>query len=560
MSAVPQVDLASGLHLASPAACGAALSGGRWVRARHLNYISDAIVDHVFDRLNNVPGAPTGLLVFAPPRHGKTQETTLWTPTWFLGLFPEKNVGLGCYGDDFARSWGGKVRNNIRALYPDLQIAIATDSKAADEWRTAEGGGMVSSGIGGEFTGRGFHLLIVDDPVKNAEDAQSVAIQDRNWDWWLSTARTRLEPGGVWIMILTRWHERDLAGRIIAANEAGPDAEGYEAIRVISLPALAEDDDELGRARGEPLWPERYDETALRSLQRTMGPFWWAALFQQRPAPAEGGILRRASWRFWIPPEFAKAAPPVVDPDDSRVTYPVVVLDQGAVDEAIQSWDLAFKGMADAVRKGKEPDPVAGHVWARLGANLYMLDRVNARMAFSETCKAVLAMARKWNGVERPETKIKLVEDKANGPALRDFLGQWVAGLVAASPGRRSKVLRVTTAVASQGDKDARVMSVEALLAAGNMYLPHPVMAPWVWAFIRSCADFPNGANDDDIDAMSQAVAFLQPRANREMGNAAEAALEHGEPVRSTQEIVTGHVWAGVRAQQERLSRHGRRR
>jgi predicted phage terminase large subunit-like protein len=548
------LKLDQALYLASPAACAQTLSGGKWIRAPHLTLISDNVVDLVFDRLNDVPNAPTGLLVFCPPRHGKSVSTTLWTPTWFLGLFPDRWVGLGCYGDSFARSWGRKVRNNVRALYPDLQVAIATDSKAADEWATGEGGGMISSGVGGEFTGRGFHLLVVDDPVKNAEDAQSPAMQERNWDWWLTTARTRLEPRGVWIMVLTRWHENDLAGKILAAHKAGPEAEGYENVKVISLPALAEDHDPLGRARGEALWPERYDRTALEGMRATQGAFWWAALFQQRPSPAEGGILPRHAWRFWITPELAKIAPPVIDPRDSTVRYPVFPLDRGALEQEIQSWDLAFKGVVEAIRKGKEPDPVAGHVWGRLGANLYLLDRINKRMTFTESCKAIVAW---WK--QHPRTETKLIEDKANGPAIRNFLGQWVPGLTAVTP-RGTKVARVTTAAGSQADKDARTMSTEALLLAGNMFLPHPLLAPWVWEFIQSCADFPNGANDDDIDAMSQAVAFLQPRAHRDQARAVDDAIAHGEPVRSTQEIVTSHVWAGVRAQQERLARGGRRR
>ena len=159
---------------------------------------------------------------------------------------------------------------------------------------------MVTAGVGGPITGKGADILIIDDPVKNAEEANSQTYRDKTWEWYQSTAYTRLEPKGAIILIMTRWHEDDLAGRLLKHMQNGT-GEKWE---VINLPAIAEENDLLGRKPGEPLWPERYDLKELNRIKDTTGSYWWSALYQQRPQPPEGGLLKRSWIKYYQPHEL----------------------------------------------------------------------------------------------------------------------------------------------------------------------------------------------------------------------------------------------------------------
>lgn len=210
-----------------------------------------------------------------PPRHGKSTIGSWWFPVWFFDRFPHKRMILSSYGADFAADWGRRVRNTLVQHGDELTARITGDSSAADRWDTTDGGGMITAGVGGSITGRGADVLMVDDPIKNAEEANSPRHREKVWKWWQSTALTRLEPGGAAVVMQTRWHEDDLTGRIIA-----DEGERWETIR---LPALAEARDALDRRPGEALWPERYDVDALRSVRQSVGDYVWESLYQQKP-------------------------------------------------------------------------------------------------------------------------------------------------------------------------------------------------------------------------------------------------------------------------------------
>jgi len=202
-----------------------------------------------------------------------------WTPTWFLDNWPDKRIILASYGATFAQEWGRKVRNTVEAHQAQLSVSLAIDSKSASNWKTPEEGGMMTAGVGGQITGRGFDLGIIDDPYKNWVDAMSPVYRNMVWQWWQSTFRTRAEPGASIIILMTRWHHEDLVSRLLAQ-----DAEGTgENWRVIEMPALAKEDDHLGRDEGQPLWPERYDEEALEVMKRTFSEEVWLSLYQQTP-------------------------------------------------------------------------------------------------------------------------------------------------------------------------------------------------------------------------------------------------------------------------------------
>jgi hypothetical protein len=255
----------------------------RWVAAKHVKLLSSKIVDAV-------SGRSPRLIVNMPPRHGKSELISKWTPAWFLDNFPTKTVINAGYGTQFAEEWGRKVRNITAQHQEQLRYRLSVDSKAAGRWNTTDGGGMYATGIGGAITGRGADLLVIDDPVKDHKEANSLVSRDTVWDWYCNTARTRVMPGGAIIILMTRWHEDDLVGRLLkaAANGTG------EQWEVLNLPAIydehaaGEGPDPLGRAIGEPLWPELRPMEYLDALQRGLSEEAWAAQYQGRPANLVG--------------------------------------------------------------------------------------------------------------------------------------------------------------------------------------------------------------------------------------------------------------------------------
>jgi predicted phage terminase large subunit-like protein len=254
----------------------------------------------------------------------------------------------------------------------------------------------------------------------------------------------------------TRWHAADLAGRLTDPKE-NPD---FDRWRVLRLPAIAEgDDDPLGRREGEVLEPRRFSTAEVLSFRRDLGSQLFAGLYQQRPSPAGGGIIKRSWWKWY----------------SMRPGLP-------RFDEIIASWDMAFKETATS-------SYVVGQVWGRIGADIYLLDQVRDRMDFPSTIVAVLNLSAKW-----PIARAKLVEDKANGPAVIATLARKVPGLIA---------------VQVEGSKEARLHAVSPLIEAGNVFLPDPVLAPWIGDFVEELSQFPSAPNDDQADAASMALERL---------------------------------------------------
>jgi predicted phage terminase large subunit-like protein len=206
---------------------------------------------------------------------------------------------LASYEADFAATHGRAAREILEAAGPRFfGVRLRQDSTAANHWMTKAGGGMSTAGVGGPLTGKGADLLLIDDPIKNWQEANSETIREHQWDWFRSTAYTRLEPGGSAVIIMTRWHEDDLVGRILADEEIGHEWE------VIELPAVVTEDDlpdPLGRGVGDPLWASRYDADALDSIRKNVGPYIWSALYQGKPAPPEGNLFKREGMRYWTP-------------------------------------------------------------------------------------------------------------------------------------------------------------------------------------------------------------------------------------------------------------------
>jgi hypothetical protein len=282
------------LARSSPAGLAAVASKGRWKLATHLDLLNQ--------KLLKVAGGierreSPRLAVVMPPRHGKSELCSKSFPAWFVGKYPDYRTILTAYEAAFARDWGRKARDLVESNGHHFGITVRRDSSAADRWDIdGHTGGMLTAGVGKGITGRGAELLIIDDPVKDAAEANSETFRKRNWDWYTSTAYTRVEPGGGIVVIQTRWHEEDLVGKILThAKETG------EHWDVLHLPALSEgrDVDALGRELGEPLWPDRYDREALSRIKATQGSYWFCALYQGRPQPAEGGAFKRSWFKYY---------------------------------------------------------------------------------------------------------------------------------------------------------------------------------------------------------------------------------------------------------------------
>ena len=407
------------------------------------------------------------LMVFMPPRHGKSELVSRKFPAFLLGKNPDTSIISCSYSADLASRMNRDVQRLIDSeryleLFPGTQLSNQHTRRFYETRYTRNNnmfevvdkkGTYRSSGVGGGITGMGGEYIIIDDPVKNREDADSATIREKIYDWYTSTLYTRLEKDGCILLTLTRWHEDDLAGKLLKAAQ-----EGADQWTILELPAVCEYPPKPYdvRQEGEALWKWKYDEEALEKMKVTVGSRDWAALYQQHPTPGEGGTFKREWWNYYK------------------------VLPDGLYD-FVQSWDCTFK---DA----QSSDYVVGQVWARKGSSRYLLDQVRGRMSFTETLRAIRSLSAKW-----PQAIRKLVEDKANGTAVIDVLRKEIPGLIPVEP---------------EGGKIVRANAVTAVAEAGNIYLPDPSIAPWVHDFVEEHAVFPNGANDDQVDAQTQANTY----------------------------------------------------
>jgi predicted phage terminase large subunit-like protein len=444
---------------ATPAHLAEHISGGTWESHRHLEFISDKIAQ--------VTIQPVFLIINLPPRHGKSELVSHWTPVWFLKRFPWKKVGLASYEMGFASEWGGAAKDTIVEHSDQLGLELTQDTKAKGRWRLkGYGGGMTVAGIGGPLTGRGFDLIVIDDPIKNSQEALSATYRNRLWNWYKTTLRTRLEPGGSIIVVLTRWHEDDLAGRLTTPQEDEPDEPANrDPWEIVNLPAIAEKDDTLGRQEGEALWPGRFDKPALATLRQVEGPFWWSALYQGRPQPEGGGIIKQAWFKYYQEEEVPR------EEKTGKVKFP----------RLIQIWDTAFK-------ENQANDRSACLTLAAWSKGFCVLDLYVRRLEYPDLVRMSLAQADKWN----PDQI--LIEDKASGQSLIQQL-------------RRDTRLPIK-AIKAEDDKVTRAHSVTGTIEAGRVFLP--ARASWLSDFLSEVSAFPTGPHDDIPDVLVHGLRALR--------------------------------------------------
>lgn len=420
-----------------------------------------AMHDLMIEKLEAVDRSEIRRLLFnLPPRHGKSLVASTMFPAWYLGRHAQRQIIVTSYNAEFAQQ---TISRNTQAVlrtdtwpYPHVQIDRGARSLRA--WRTTTGGFYVAAGIGGPLTGRGAHLAVLDDVVKNREEADSELIREKHWAWYISTLRTRLMPGAAIVMCATRWHDDDLPGRLLEAMDRG--GEPWEVVR---LPAVAEENDPLGRVVGEALCPHRYPLEELDAI-RTSDPEEggernWAALYQQRPVPAEGNTFKLD----WMGCRYDEA------PDElAKQCYRVASLD-------------------GSFKEGVANDPSAIQVWGHKAQRFHALFAWKGRVEYPDLMKRLKEICAAWN------VNMVLIEDAASGQVVIQQL-------------KREGKLRVMK-VPARGTKQARVESATPLWEMGKVWLPR--QAPWLPDFIDEHLRFPAGKHDDHVDASTHALRFL---------------------------------------------------
>lgn len=422
------------------------ISGWTW-NAKHQLYL--------YKFLNAVTtGKSKRLMIFMPPRHGKSEMVTIRYLAWRLEMDPKLNIILGCYNQKLANRFSRRIKRIVEENVP-----MAKDRRAVDEWETQAGGGVKAVGVGAGITGFGGKLIVIDDPVKNRAEAESRVRRENTWDWFNDDIYTRLEPDAAIILIQTRWHEDDLAGRL--TQKMSLDGEAWD---VVKLPGIAENPknssvrDPLGRKPGEALWPERFSVERLLAVKQQQGSQSFSALYQQSPVSNDGGLFKRE----WF-------------------TRIVTSVPNGL--KWARGYDLAVstKTTADytaSFRCAYGPD-----------GTLYIADGFRRRIEYPEQRKFVIDRLR------HEENTSHGIEKALHGQALvQDLLAD--------------KAIRGSPIAAIRVDKDkwTRALGWSALAEAGKVAL---VQGAWIDEFMAELLSFPVGQHDDQIDAVSIAVRML---------------------------------------------------
>lgn len=398
-------------------------------------------------------GEITRLMITMPPRHGKSMLASEFFPAWYLGRNPDHYVVTATYAQELADDFGRKVKNQIedevyQAIFPG--VGLADDSKSAKrfhieglsggyEHSTSQRGAFYAVGVGGPLTGRGAHLLLIDDPVKNREEAESEIIRKKTKDWYTSTAYTRLMPGGRIVIIQTRWHEDDLSGWLQSDHE-------HEGWVVLNLPAINKD--------GQALWPEQYDIEALEKIKRALPPRDWSALYQQTPSPDSGDYFNRE----WI--KAFEVAPP-------RGVLNIY----GASDYAVTA----------------DGGDYTVHVVVGVDADerIYLLDMWRGQTASDAWVEAFCDLVLKWRPIGWAKETGQI--NSGVGPFLRKRMAE------------RQAYVAIET-FPTRGDKAIRAQSIRGRIAMAGLFVQKG--APWITDLISEMMSFPVGVHDDQVDAL----------------------------------------------------------
>lgn len=421
-------------------------------------------------------GCSPRLMLLVPPRHGKSELASRMFPPWHLGRCPDHEFIACSYNVSLAMSFSRKVKEVIvDPVYEAIfDTRLHPDFQAAEEWAIkGHRGGYVAAGVGGGITGKGAHILTIDDPIKNAEEAQSADLREKLWEWYTSTAYTRLAPGGGVLIIQTWWHDDDLAGKIQNAMRADNEADQFEIIR---YPAIAEHDEYLDpgtdqiverppleypdlkplRLKGEALHPARYDIRSLNQIKRTLPQQWWSALYQQNPVPDEGIYFTKDMFR-------RGPAPRVQD------CYVSIAFDFAISEKQQNDYTVGTVSLLDS-------DDV-----------LHFVDRVRFKSADADyICKAIVGLCKKWHN---PSLQLGL-EDGQIYRALSAPLKREMA---------RQRVYPSMQLLKPISDKQARARTLQGRMQQGLVSFSSE--ADWYDSMRTEMLRFPNGVHDDQVDS-----------------------------------------------------------
>jgi predicted phage terminase large subunit-like protein len=446
-------------------------------------FVSGFHIDAIVEHLEAVTyGKIRNLLINVPPRHMKTLLVSVFWPAWEWIRWPARGWLYSSYAASLSLRHSLICRRLIESPWYQQRwghiFRLTGDQNTKGRFDNNRSGYRLATSVDGAATGEGGDRLVCDDP-HNVQDAESDSIRKGTIDWWDVVMSTRMNDPKktAKVVVMQRCHEQDLSGHLL--DQGGWEhlclpAE-YEGTKCVTSIGWSDPREEVGQL----LWPERFGATEIAALKISLGSYATAGQLQQRPSPAGGGIIKRSWFRFWQPP--GSNFPPVLVrlPDGSQQSIPVY--DVATVEEQIQSWDCSFKDLETS-------DYVVGQVWGRRGGAFFLLYQVRGRWDCPTTVKAVCDLSAKWTCAVA-----KLIEDKANGSAVVSILGSSIPGILPVNP---------------HGGKVARATAASPVIEAGNVYLPHPMMFPWVNDFIEECAAFPNGKYDDQVDAMTQALLW----------------------------------------------------
>lgn len=393
------------------------------------------------------------LLLSVPPQFGKSTSVTETLPAWYLGKNPDKKVIICGYNEDFAVRFGRRNKEKIeefnKKIFPECTLATAPCSNV--EFETTKKGRCISRGIMSGLTGNTADLFIIDDCIKNRQEADSETTRNAIWNEYLNSVRTRIKPHGKLIVIATRWHEEDIIGMIEKVEK------NY---KVINIPCECDsEDDPLGRKIGDSLCPEigrgnAWLEEFKQAYVGKEGSRAWTALYQGKPVAMEGNLIKREWWKYY-------------DESYAELDLPYVII----------SVDAAFKD-------GDDNDYVAIEVWGKKNKDMFLIDLIKKHLNFVDTLAAIRNFKSQY-----PETLFVLIEDKANGSAIINVLSAEMDGIIPVRP---------------EGGKLTRANAVSPAIESGRVHLPR--FASFTEEFVSECSAFPNGAHDDCVDAMTQAL------------------------------------------------------
>lgn len=469
--------------LYSPSQLGKLIFQSRWQEPKHILLLDELLVQLAQRKFHR-------LIVNLPPRYGKSMLTSILFPFWYIGNFPTHNIILVSYQNKLAQLWGKRIRQLIFSHGKDLfDIKLDPTDRSASAMSVLHHNGKIFCvGSGGLLTGLGADAIIVDDPIKNQKEALSSHQRNSLWDWFKATLFTRLEPNGILLIVMTRWHEDDIIGRILASskhivvnNENLDCLHDTDATKwlVLKLPALAVENDPLGRLPGEPLWKERFDANTLAEQRKVLGDFWFSALYQQEPVFAFGRIFKREKFRYF---SFHNGTILLHNFEGNTVSNEYILLRDCSI---FATFDLA-------ARTNERSDYTVALVFAvSRNKDVFILDVLRQKFDSADHLQLLQSIYSRWKpilvGIESVQYQFSLVQ-------------------AARRQGIPVKELK------AERDKIARSLAIASYLDAGKVYFRKD--APWLDDFERELLAFPDGSHDDQVDAFAYITQLIEPLAN----------------------------------------------